>query len=353
MSRSRELQVPDGSRRLGKPAGERQLSWRDFFRVFCGAAAASAVVYVYVLYKDPYGRLGIRSSTQSLNLPERELMVTRALDPQFDSAIVGNSTSLPMQPAVLNHLTGYHFVSLSMSGSQSPAALVAARFFLDHHANAKLLIIALDDSWCTNGADADEQRPFPFWLYGGRLDYLIGMAANLSLEMVRTARSTEHGDNRIDGYHPYDEVFRAHDFNNIDVVKEHLNRAKRPTQARYPAPYRFEPPERLRQLIADAPGVTFILLWTPRYLSILPVEGTSAAEADSACKRQVAELSSRAHVVNWSGPRPENLDPANFYEPNHYRDTLAIRIEEDIAQAIKDDHGRGDRTPAASPKLAD
>jgi hypothetical protein len=312
----------------------RPANWGDLAHVIGGTVAILAAAFAYLLISDPYGRLGIRPSAKIPNLAERELAVSRALDRQFDSAIVGNSTTIPMQPEVLDRLTGRRFVSLSMSGSGPRVALAAARLFLRHHPNAKTVIIGLDDGWCTNGADFDEGHPFPSWLYGSDLKYLAWLAMHTSWETLKVARA-QAGSNRLDGYHPYDDAFRGHGFNDPEVVLKRLNRATRPVQARYSAPYRFEPPEMIRDLIAETPDISFILFWTPRYLTLLPIEGTSAAEADGACKRQVEELTGpNVRIVDWSGPRPENLDPANFYEPNHYRDTLALKIEVEIASAL-------------------
>jgi hypothetical protein len=310
-------------------------AWIDIARVIVTAALIFSLVVAFIFFKDPYGRAGFRPSAMVPNVPERELMVSRAMDPQFDSAIVGNSTSIPLQPVELDALAGHRFVSLSMSGSGAPGALTAARFFLRYHPRAAALIVALDDSWCTKGADATEGRPFPFWLYGNDFDYIIGLFGHASWDLVKLAR-TERGANRLDGYHPYDEAFRGHGYDNITTTTERLNRIIRPTVARYQPPYHFEPPEMLARFIADAPAsLAIVLFWTPRYVNIIPIDGTPAAEADAACKRQVAALaSSRVVIVDWSGPRPENLDPANFYEANHYRDSLAIKIEREIASAL-------------------
>lgn len=315
----------------------RPTTWMDLVRFLGVVAGILFVVFVYLFFKDPYGRWGYRSSAEMPNLGERELLVSRALDPQFDAAIVGNSTSIPMQPEVLDRLTGYRFVSLSMSGSQSPAALTAATFFLRHHPLAKVVIIGLDDSWCTQGDDVEETHPFPYWLWGNDAQYLFGLATHLSWDTIRVAR-TEREHNRIDGYHPYDEAFHEHGFDDVEMVRAKLDKAKRPVQSFYLPPYRFEPPESLRGLLASAPdSVTFVLLWTPRYISIQPVEHSTAAAVDAACKQQVAELASpRVRIIDWSRRRQEDLDPANFYETNHYRETLAIKIEQEIAEAIRD-----------------
>jgi hypothetical protein len=313
---------------------DRPTSWIDVAHLLGTTAIILAAAMLYLLIEDPYGRMGLRTSAQVPNLPERELMVSRALDPQFDSAIVGNSTSIPLQPAVLDRLTGRRFVSLSISGSGVPVALAVSRHFFRYHPHARVLLIGLDDSWCN---EALESRPFPSWLYGNRLDYLLGLVTHASWGMVRAALA-HPGANRLDGYHPYDETFREHDFDNPETVLKRLNRAIRRTQARYPPAHRFDAPQLLTQLISGAPAETaFVLLWTPRYLGLLPTEGTPAADEDASCKRQVGALASpRVRIVDWSGPRPDNLDPSNFYEPNHYRDNIAIKIEHQVADVLRD-----------------
>ena len=314
--------------------------WRFLANAFAWAALSYVAAVAALFIMDPYGRSGLRPSDKISNLPERLLMVSRAMDPAFDAAIVGNSTSMPLQPEALDSLTDRHFVSLSMSGSQSPAAIATARFFLRQHPSARDIVIALDDSWCTRGADVDETHPFPFWLYKNNISYVMGLLANASTSMFAVGIS-EPGNNRIDGYHPYDETFRRNNAADTDRIRDRINRLSRPTQARYAPPFRFEPPVALGHLIEEFDQSTdFILLWTPRYITLIPAPNTSAAEADHACKLQVNNLFAQrknVRIVDWSGSdHPENLDPENFYETNHYRNTIAALIERDIASSIQD-----------------
>lgn len=325
---------------IGATSG-RMTDFRSSITWFAKAAASAIFIilaFVCVVFlKDPYGRWGWRSSDRVANLAERTLMVSRALDLSFNAAIVGNSTSIPMQPEVLDRLTGLKFVSLSMSGSQAPAAITTAIFFLHHHPQAKALVVALDDSWCTNGKDVAELRPFPFWLYSDDLSYLFGLFTHASFTMLR--ESFAHpGLLRLDGYHPYDQIFREHGYTDLALVVARLDKTKRPTAARYPQPYIFEPPNLLKQMIEQTPErVRFIIFWTPRYISIIPETNSPASQQDAACKGQVADViatHSNATVIDWSEDSPENRDPVNFYETNHYRDSLAVLIERDIASKL-------------------
>jgi hypothetical protein len=152
------------------PASDRQ-SWTDIARVLGGALAVYLVVTVTIFFADPYGRSGFRTALQIPNTSQPFWKVTRAMNPAVDSAIVGNSTSIPIQPKIMDRLTGRKFVSLSIAGSGAPVALAVVRFFLRYHADPKALVIALDDSWCKSAVGMAEGRPFPFWLYGGNLAY--------------------------------------------------------------------------------------------------------------------------------------------------------------------------------------
>jgi hypothetical protein len=317
-----------------------KITW---WRFLAGAAAWAAFLYaaivVSLFFLDPYGRSGIRPSDKIANLPERLLMVSRAMDPAFDSAVVGNSTSIPIEPGTLNKLTGLRFVSLSMSGSQSPAAITAARFFLQHHSTARAVVVAMDNSWCTRGHDVDETHPFPFWLYGSNAAYFVGLVQNASTAMFATS-AADPGNNRLDGYHPYDEAIRKALGSDPDRIRDRLDKLSRPTQALYATNLTFGPPIALSVMVGESNySVHFVLLWTPRYKTLIPKPDTPAAAADSACKLQVAnEFSQRKNVkiIDWSGDdRPENLDSSNFYETNHYRDSIARLLNRDIASALQ------------------
>lgn len=321
---------------------------KDLVQLLGAITLAFSAIVVTLYVKDPYGRAGIRPSSQVPDLGERESMVSRARDPAFDSAIVGNSTSIPMRPEILNKLTDRRFVSLSISGSGAPVALSVARFFLRYHASAQILILALDDTWCRGAQDMAEGRPFPFWLYGNDLDYLAGLYTNASFEMLHVALYGKPGGLRSDGYHPYDEAFIGHHYDNVDATRGRMDRLTRPTGTSRSRPFTSVPLVLLDELIAATPAVTFVLFWTPRYIRIIPQPNTPAAEADAVCKQQSAALTEKyanVRLVNWALDRPENRDPANFYEANHYRNELALTIQHEIAQALKNNpnHQRVER----------
>jgi hypothetical protein len=69
--------------------------------------------------------------------------------------------------------------------------------------------MGLDIGWCANGVDVEETYPFPDWLWGSDLDYLFGLSTHLSWSCIDAARA-QASSSALDGYHPYDDVFREH-----------------------------------------------------------------------------------------------------------------------------------------------
>ena len=149
----------------------------------CGAVLAAAFTAVLII--DPYGYLGLRGNHEVEILPERLITAVRASDQSFDSAIIGNSVSVPLLPADLSRLTGAKFVSLSLSGSGPKAQIAVLDFFFRRHRSVRNIVIGMDDSWCyASPSTFREWRPFPFWLYGGLAGYMAGLARNTSMALL-------------------------------------------------------------------------------------------------------------------------------------------------------------------------
>ncbi len=169
---------------------------------------------------------------------------------------------MPLLPENLDRLTEQRFVSLSISGSDAPASLATMKFFLAHHTDAKIVIVALlSETWC--GPTFSEHRAFPFWLYSSLPDYFWGLAKNMSIELFRTiladaVRMETPGYKPyigIDGYHAYGGPFEQASYNDIKFVRSRIDTSSRPEQSLNPR-NRFPAIQRLTNAIAG-PSPTF------------------------------------------------------------------------------------------------
>src|SRR5260221_9815741 len=98
---------------------------------------------------------------------------SRARDPQFDSAIFGNSTGQLLNPAELSQTTGKRFVQLVAPGADPGGHLAILDFFHRNHLRIGALVFVIDDPWCSRDPASLPANSFPFWLYR---DNILGYA---------------------------------------------------------------------------------------------------------------------------------------------------------------------------------
>src|ERR1700744_2899544 len=149
--------------------------WSRCLLTFLGAIAlGAALIFGFLAAVDPYdsgrfGWLGIQGTAATRTSTQK---AGRARDPEFDSAIIGDSTAQRLMPAELSQATGLHFVQLAVQGGIPPEQLAVLDFFIRHHRRIGAIVLAADTPWCSHDADMPSEHPFPYWLYGdSTLDY--------------------------------------------------------------------------------------------------------------------------------------------------------------------------------------
>ncbi len=168
-------------------APPRPAEWGRWLATFLGALAlGAAAVFAFVLIVDPYdsGRAGLLGIKGVRDASPRTANASRARDPQFDSAVIGNSTGQLVKPDELSRLTGSRFVQLTVPGTGPREQLAIMDFFVRQHPRIGALVITADESWCARGAALPMQHPFPFWLYGeSNLDFLGKLFSTRALRL--------------------------------------------------------------------------------------------------------------------------------------------------------------------------
>src|SRR3979490_1001079 len=87
--------------------------WGRCLAAFLGALGLGALlVLAFMIAVDPYdsGRFGLLGIEGGADPPGVPATPRGGRDPQFDSAVIGNSTGQRLNPAELSQETGKHFV---------------------------------------------------------------------------------------------------------------------------------------------------------------------------------------------------------------------------------------------------
>ena len=165
--------------------------WSRCLRAFLVTLAICvSLVFAFVISVDPYdsGKFGFFGIKGVADRNTVTASASRARDASFDSAIIGNSTALLINPTRLSQATGLRFVQLSVVGASPREEITVLDFFLRHHAHVGALVIGADPGWCAHDLNANP-RPFPYWLYD---DNRIAYAAALF-----SAAAIEHAVQRV------------------------------------------------------------------------------------------------------------------------------------------------------------
>jgi len=326
--------------------------WLRFVGWFVGTLLGSFVaVFVFIVCTDPYDRghsLALVSPGIFDESP-RTANVSRGRDPRFNAAIVGNSHMQLLDPDRLFGSTGYRFTQMSAPATGPREQVVLLKWFIDHHRDIKALVIGTDATWCGQDGNPPLASPFPFWLYGGDLDYFAH---------VFGTRSLSYGWRRILVTMGLLPVSDPAGYWNYEIDRKWGFRPFLPTLAERapvdvapaPAPdLRFPFLGTLESVLAPLrPDARVALVMPPIFYTSLPVTGTAAMHQMAGCKY---ELVSRAadhgwRFVDFYADTPISRDPENFWDFDHLRMPAVRRMEERIAQELSDvGYAGGGRPP--------
>lgn len=314
--------------------------WNRSLVAGLGAFGIGAVcLFAVMIAVDPYdtGRFGLFGIEGVDDRNTRTATVSRARDPNFDSAVIGNSTAQLLNPTQLSQATGLHFVQLYLTGGSPREELAVLDFFLRNHKRVGALVIVADPSWCVH--ERTEPRPgdFPYWLYGNSsLAYAARLMSWPSIEHVSQRVSIGLGlreRNNPDGFFSYEDIW-------LPGIFREINRPRDPAPATSTA-IRGVFPEisMLDDVIKRLPAsVAVVLVVPPTYYTTVAKPGTDAAADREACNAALQRIVAGRPHSNFINFRIENAltrDSANFADFIHYRPIIAARMVEGIADSIR------------------
>lgn len=317
--------------------------WSRFARLLVVCACALFLLgFGFLLLVDPYdtGRTGVFGRGLHDQYPFTA-NASRARDPRFDAAILGNSHVQALRPGRLDALTGLRFVSLIMPATYASDTLDTLRWYLiAHRTPPRAIVIGVDEHWCIPTIRTNTLR-FPTWLYSpSGITYATGLARYRSFEAALMRLSylvTRKNGLRPDGYWYYGPIYAQQGLDGREPSYRKLAET-RPFPANPDGPFPLI--DRLRAELPRIPPSTLVLMVrTPMYRTALPAPGSAAERTAAECAARIeAVAAARPHTafLDLLKPGPDADDRDNFYDHDHYRDRLAVGIETALATALKD-----------------
>jgi hypothetical protein len=303
-----------------------------------GALGLGALLlFAFMIMVDPYdsgtfGWLGI-DGVDDRNT--HTATASRARDADFDSAIIGNSTAMLLDPGELSRATGRRFVQLSVTGAGPREQFTVLDFFLRHHPRVGALVVVTDPSWCVHESAAP-WTGFPYWLYGNNsLAYAARLMSWPAIEHAFQRVSIGLGwRKRIDptGTFNPDDVWPQGAFYPVNPPRDPKPAATLAGRDVFPEILRLD--DLVKKLPAD---VAVVLVVPPTFATTVPQGGTVTAverEACNAALRQIVAGRPHSNFINYRIDNALTRDAANFVDFIHYRPRVSARILEGIAASI-------------------
>lgn len=317
--------------------------WRKFALIFLGiTGGAIFLIWLFIVIVDPWGMLPLSPPFHRIPISTnaRYSFPALAINQQFDSAIIGTSTSRPLQPQILNKPFDAHFVNLSMNASTPWEQEKIFNLFIKHHPHPKVIIINTDNIWCFDDPQR-ASRPIPLWMYEGSPwvgylkmanQYALQEAANQFLWLIGFKKQ-RYGS---DGYTPLLPASFVYDPKKVNAVFTGWPKADNsapngriPTQPALP---------RLQRMISQLPKDTLKIIIIPPFSA--EFYGNTGGWTDikwKACKGNLAHLASTTSntiAIDFAIPNNFTQKRTSFWDPIHYRPFTAKMVMDGIIKAV-------------------
>jgi len=322
-----------------KTEADESYAWRRFVTAFVVTlVTAMVLIFAFIIVMDPYDSghiLGYRVFGV-LDENPRTADASRGRDPQFNSAIIGNSRGQLLDPGRLSRDTGLSFVQLTVPGTGPREQLALLSWFAKHHSQIGAIVLVADPTWCSQNPALPLTNPFPFWLYTDSVvEYSLNVFNSRSLDLAWRRILLWSGlrtRSRADGYWDY-ESGRTWNFTPKipDNFVPALMRERDPSTA-------FPAIERLQTALANFKDDTaFAIVMPPAFFSELPRNDDPKADLYAQCKGALAAaMGRRPHgaFLDFEIDGDIARNPENFMDALHYRAPIARRIEGRITSAL-------------------
>ncbi len=330
------------------------ISWLSFLRtLILTAIGIGLFIAGFILALDPYQNVPFSLPLARAPIAGNQRFAYPALarSPQFDSVIIGTSTTRMLDPENFDDMLGAKFVNLSMNSATAYEETEILRLFLRHHQEPRYVIVGMDVSWCER-RDALPRytfRQFPEWMYDedrwNDLVYLFNdKALENSVRMLELLIGQRSPKYRRNGYQPflpdqalYDSVKARGKIYGSAAVRPTLNYAVTATLPALQQPsWRFAAHTLLPPLLAAIPAETQkVLLFVPYHQHVL--SGTS--QIYSECKGRVMKMSEGSeniHLIDFMLPSRITSVDENYWDGLHYNEAVARQVESMIVEAMEE-----------------
>jgi hypothetical protein len=315
--------------------------WRKLLWPFALTFAAGlAIPFSLVLLADPYGVSPVRAVSPEIVVPtQRRFIVADIIrSGRYDSFIVGTSTVNSIDPARLEAAFGGRFANVAVHGATPYEQMRVLALVLRQKPAPRMVILGLDDIWCTEPARYHPQVQFPEWLFeDSRLGYFTHLLnwravelARRKLEIAWVAPKKRVAPNGFNDDLPADATWSLEKA--MPRLTADVERAAASIGASSNLPAAFPAVSLLKAALSQMTGATQLLVvLMPTYL---PREATQIAS--DACKSLIADVvrTRGGAALDFMLPSAWTRNASNFWDRLHFRQAIAEDLPRQMREGL-------------------
>jgi hypothetical protein len=313
--------------------------WRRWLVAFLSVPVVGAcLILAFLIAVDPYdtGKFGLVDIDGVDDQNTVTAIPSRARDPQFDSAVIGNSTVQRLNPAELSQATGRRFVQLYKIGATPREELTVLDLFMRKHPRPGALVIGADPYWCRHD-NLEPAQNLPYWLYDRSFfEYAVRLISWRSIEHAFQRISIGLGRHQramVDGFFNYEEIWPRGSFHAGNWPKDPVPAATAAERETFPAIALLD--AAIKKIPSDVPVILFV---PPTFYTTVPHPGSVGAGEREACTAALARTVAgrpQSRFINYRVDNALTRNPAEFADFIHYRGAIAEKISQGIIASLR------------------
>jgi hypothetical protein len=345
------MQTADSSTETATPRRDR---WRSYLvTLIVGSLLSFLAMAALIVAVDPWkalpAALPIERLVSSDN--QRQLYPMLLRTRSFDSFVFGSSTGMLIDPDRLNEGLGGRFINLSLTDGHAWEQLELLRLVLSRNPEPRTLLFTIDWVWCVPDLTRTETqiRRFPLWIYRDVSWSNLWRVLNVEAlsHSVRTLRyfvGNYRPTIRANGYWAFTPREASY---NLETARTKIyGQGPRAPQPPVVPPevvsdadrsaWSFPALDRLDGMLARLPAATRVLFVSmPVHAAVQPRAGSIEHQREAVCKQAIARVaaSRNSTLIDFRIPSEVTRADENYWDPLHYRVSIARRLEQSIAAA--------------------
>ena len=333
--------------------------WRKFtYTLLWVLVMTLTLIYLFIIVIDPFDNLPLSPDFARVQVKgsDRDFKPTLARRPQYDSVVIGSSSTMLLHPGRLSEAFDAHFATLSMPSASPYEQNRLLALFHRHHPAPRYVLMGVDHFWCEQKSLPKQMgftvgQPMRDWLYDeNRWNNWPGLNSKMLKYTRRQVQSLLASDRVLaahDGYYDFTvEDYGSYDLNRALV---HIYDQQQPI----PRPEDFNPEEldsasgqgrvfpeveRLGEHLATLPPETVkLVLFPPYHWYRLFQMGKESLKRLAACKHRIATLGEQLenyYVLDFMRLSPISLEDSNYWDAQHYNTEIAKSLEIMLSDAV-------------------